>query len=505
MPQICKYWQLNQCKFGVACRFDHPVNDSSRQHPKNPFAVIQNKTNADSRTATIDQKCFTIDKNVIISDLTSEKPQWVLSAYSPGRHLPAQLFGGYPREQSFEEIRLLYYMASPDQQKLEQTILSTEKLIKESEQQIQHSLQNIDDAVKYLMESANYHPNRVDICRQSESGGVFSAPTITQNQNPFRVTPNQNSLTVQSNQKSLISSSMFGKPSAQVFGAPAAPTGIFGQPSTLGQRYNPFAAVKSNFGAPSQSTMTHENSSRDNLCNGLANNNPNPFAQAATNTFKKFPAFENSGRQNPFGSSSNPAFGAPSSSSVTQRNPKTDLDTQLNPNFNQSSLNPFAVLSNNTKTNTSVVSNLKNPFANPIEPHLNLSDNFKNEPDRVESKVLNSLNSKFSGGTSNHLSDSQMLKSNSPSDSHENPKSFKNRNIEYRDKIPGFINKEGIWERIWFPDGKPKFSEDAKMPLETVYDELTSKAYSYARQNKRFENGWIPALPPKDVWCEYDF
>ncbi|TQS34105.1 hypothetical protein Golomagni_05525 [Golovinomyces magnicellulatus] len=513
MPQICKFWQLNQCKFGVACRFDHPVNDSSRQQHKNPFAVLQNKTNTDSRKAnqsyheqaTTDQKCFTIDKNVIINDLTVEKPQWVLSAYCPGRNLPAQLFGGYPREQSFEEIRLLHYMASPDPQKLEQTILSTEKLIKDSEQQIQHSLQNIDDAIKYLMEAANYHPNRVDICRQSELGRVHSAPTITKNSNPFQVTPNQNSLTIQSDQKPFISSSTFGKPSAQVFGAPTTSTGIFGQPSTLGQRSNPFAAANSNFGAPSQSTMAYENSFRSNLGNGLAKTNPNPFAQAAINTLNKFPAYEVSGRQNPFGSSSSPAFGAPSSTPVTQRDPKTDIETQLNPVFNQSSLNPFAVLSNNTNTNNSVVSNLKNPFVNPIEPHLNVSNTSMNEPDRVEPKMLNSFNSNLPGGTSDHLSDHQILKSHSPNNLHENLKSFKNRNFEYRDKIPGFINKEGIWERIWFPDGKPKFSEDAKMPFETVYDELTSKAYSYARQNKRFENGWIPALPPKDIWCEYDF
>lgn len=39
-------------------------------------------------------------------DLSSELPQWILSCYGPGRDAPEQLFGGYPREQSFEEIRL---------------------------------------------------------------------------------------------------------------------------------------------------------------------------------------------------------------------------------------------------------------------------------------------------------------------------------------------------------------------------------------------------------------
>lgn len=53
---------------------------------------------------------YMLDKNAILTDLTSEKPQWILSAYGPGRNAPAQLFGGLPREQSFEEMRLLHYM-----------------------------------------------------------------------------------------------------------------------------------------------------------------------------------------------------------------------------------------------------------------------------------------------------------------------------------------------------------------------------------------------------------
>jgi nucleoporin NUP42 len=55
---------------------------------------------------------FSLDKSQIITDLSSEKPQWILSAYGPGRQAPAQLFGGQMREQSFEEMRLLHCMAS---------------------------------------------------------------------------------------------------------------------------------------------------------------------------------------------------------------------------------------------------------------------------------------------------------------------------------------------------------------------------------------------------------
>lgn len=44
----------------------------------------------------------------IRDDLTIDLPQWILSSYAPGRNPPDQLFGGYPREQSFEELQLLY-------------------------------------------------------------------------------------------------------------------------------------------------------------------------------------------------------------------------------------------------------------------------------------------------------------------------------------------------------------------------------------------------------------
>lgn len=53
---------------------------------------------------------YNITTDTIEKDLTNEVPQWILSAYAPGRDAPGQLFGGYPREQSFEELRLHFMM-----------------------------------------------------------------------------------------------------------------------------------------------------------------------------------------------------------------------------------------------------------------------------------------------------------------------------------------------------------------------------------------------------------
>ena len=52
---------------------------------------------------------YMLDRDTIVTDLSTERPQWILSAYGPGRQAPAQLFGGPLREKSFEEMRLLHY------------------------------------------------------------------------------------------------------------------------------------------------------------------------------------------------------------------------------------------------------------------------------------------------------------------------------------------------------------------------------------------------------------
>lgn len=55
---------------------------------------------------------YRITADAIEADLTSDAPTWILSAYAPGREAPGQLFGGYPREQSFEEMRLLHVIGA---------------------------------------------------------------------------------------------------------------------------------------------------------------------------------------------------------------------------------------------------------------------------------------------------------------------------------------------------------------------------------------------------------
>lgn len=117
------------------CRFEHPPVNHNRPN-ENRFAALQaSDNNTSSRNANGSQgggkhgpyilesvSCpkgseerqlpYSLDRNAIIADLQTERPQWILSAYGPGRQAPAQLFGGPIREQSFEEMHLSHYVAA---------------------------------------------------------------------------------------------------------------------------------------------------------------------------------------------------------------------------------------------------------------------------------------------------------------------------------------------------------------------------------------------------------
>jgi nucleoporin NUP42 len=148
---LCRNWipgRPDSCRFGGKlesaiyflleltyakdrCRFEHPQADRSIAS-NNPFAPLQRdhsntrnnngyrsgdgsfnslkngfNNGSDSNGQTLP---YGLDKNQIFTDLSTERPQWILSAYGPGRNAPEQLFGGPMRERSFEEMRLLHYI-----------------------------------------------------------------------------------------------------------------------------------------------------------------------------------------------------------------------------------------------------------------------------------------------------------------------------------------------------------------------------------------------------------
>lgn len=94
------------------CKFEHP--GANRQNG-NPFSVLSsNNSNRGvfgKAASASDANPYSLNTEVIVKDLTEERPTWILSSYGPGRDAPEQLWGA-PIEQSFEEMRLHYMMGA---------------------------------------------------------------------------------------------------------------------------------------------------------------------------------------------------------------------------------------------------------------------------------------------------------------------------------------------------------------------------------------------------------
>lgn len=166
---------------------------------------------------------------------------WILSAYGPGRNAPSQLFGGYPREQSFEELRLRHYdLAAVGNQ--QQAIQEAQSWVKSAEQQMQTALNNVDGAIRYIIDGENQHPNRHDVCKAA-------ALNVSQQ----AATSNQHTAISGSSQ---VTSSNLGRPST-TFGQPSTPVSTLNQSISLGQpkslfgQPNPISGQAPAFGQPS--------------------------------------------------------------------------------------------------------------------------------------------------------------------------------------------------------------------------------------------------------------
>ncbi|RSL64362.1 hypothetical protein CEP53_004101 [Fusarium sp. AF-6] len=228
---VCRFFQQGNCKFGNNCRNEHPNPNNNRNQTSNRFGALGGGTNS-----IADKYSITVD--AIERDLTNETPQWILSAYAPGRDAPGQLFGGYPREQSFEELRLHYVMgkASGNEQ---QALNQAQELWTNAQQQMQNAVRNAQEAVQFIVSAENNHPNRQDICKERTEGAPFGEFIVGKRPKSmldvFTGQPH--------NQSSLATSSPFG-------GGASAGQSAFGQPSALGAKPSPFGAPS--FGQPSQ-------------------------------------------------------------------------------------------------------------------------------------------------------------------------------------------------------------------------------------------------------------
>ncbi|CAL3971676.1 unnamed protein product [Diplocarpon coronariae] len=348
-PTVCRFWQQGNCRNGNNCKFLHQSSSNSNPNHQplsngNRFAALQDNGNSrnnssngyQSRTTPAGTLPYFLDKNALLVDLTSERPQWILSAYGPGRGAPAQLFGGPLREQSFEEMRLLHYMAMASGNP-QQAAQHAEKLFHDSEQQIQAALNDIDGAINFVIASENVHPNRIDIVRESQAAGPGSQsnplgsqsslqPASSSAPNPFGIANAQPP-----------AGSAFGAPSAPAFGRPTSLGGCFGRQPGLDQKSSAFTGGNSAFGAPTQLGFGGVFGQSAAL-----GQKPNPFGAASFSNF--------AGTPNPFGQQKPDiiAFGQPSTSSPFGAPTQTVA------------LNPFGVSSSQAVSSS--------PFGGPSQP-----------------------------------------------------------------------------------------------------------------------------------------
>ncbi|EAQ90405.1 hypothetical protein CHGG_02340 [Chaetomium globosum CBS 148.51] len=347
---VCRFYQQGYCRSGNACKFEHPPKGGQQNYNNNRFGPLSGQSNQG------------------MSGRPAERVAGMdLSCYSPGKDAPEQLWGGYPREQSVEEIRL-HFMMGAMAGNLQGALNDIQMLHQNAQQQIQHTLSNVPMAIQYIVEAGKNHPNRIDVCKGAEgdstTGGAFGGST-----NAFQQPA----------------------PPANPFGAPATPAttgGAFGQPAALGQKPNPFGTpapapafgqhtqpAASGFGQPAAPAFGQPAALGGSTPFGGSTQPTSAFGQTATlgakpNPFgaptqTSAPAFGQSGfgqpaalgaKPNPFGAA---AGGGGAFSSASQSAPTNSPFGQpaQQPQQTQSTSLPFGQTANNQPA--------ANPFGQP--------------------------------------------------------------------------------------------------------------------------------------------
>ncbi|KAI8962808.1 hypothetical protein F5Y11DRAFT_347164 [Daldinia sp. FL1419] len=513
----------------AACRFEH--QDAHTNANTNRFSALSTGGNSTQENP------YRITKDIIRTDLGPERPSWMLSCYGPGRDAPEQLFGGYPREQSLEEV-MLYVKGSNNQQ---QAMSEIAALVQQAEQQNQTALNNLDGAIQFILSAENKRPNRIDVCKQgsqqNNSNEVFARDTapapqagfpnpLASNQNPFSSAPQSNpfgSSTSTFGQPSALgpkpnpfsaasSTSAFGQPSnlgapKPVFGqssqmGPAAPA--FGQPSVLGQKPNPFAnsvagpsafsqATQSAFGQPS--TLGQKPSPFGAPASSSA---PNPFSSGASASgpgpFNQQPA------ANPFLQSSNPP---PSDQQMDASAPTPVASNPFNQPPSNSAFAPPAVNPFTAQKPTAFTPPSSNPFAQ-AKPQAQATPTISASPYAPNSTKQHPPPESYISKDAN----GRILSFNGQPVTYKWKVDDKYQDAMPRDggtyyPAPGVRNADGSWRKIFFPSGPPGYNKDTE-PDPATYTTAIKAAYATMMNTGRFE-GDMPEVPPMREDCIWNF
>ncbi|TKA65674.1 hypothetical protein B0A49_08154 [Cryomyces minteri] len=549
-----------------SCKYEHPRGAGNTQNRYAPFQnQTGNRSNGQGQTfqggrgSASQPLPYHLSAETIASDPKTERPIWPFSAYGPGRDAPRQLIGGLPIEQSFEEMRVAHYlgMASGN---VEQAIQNEHELNNRVTLQIQNVLNDLDGAVKYIVDGDNEHPNRRDICKEFTTA---TASTQQAQSNPFRTSQPAASafgqpslLNAAAHSRPAFGAAGFGQPSVPVatsaFGQPSAPirASAFGQssapgpvPSAFGQpsvpvQSSPFAqpsafgqalpssnqAQPSAFGQPgflqAQASAFGANPQRSafgqpSLPGGAPqpsvfgqpaqSTGPSPFSQAVSS------APFGAGPAGPFGSTApgtNPAsggFGRPSGPAAASpfSQPTTAASTGV---FGRPSGAPALGQSSQPSGSSpfaqASTSGTSNPFGG------NNAHAPSTSPFARPSNMVNGSSNQPSASQLNPLqptsSASADISSYSTRGANGVIQSWKGQPVSIIGGEPHYQRAGGGGvERMWFPNGPPPPNSFTELPADS-YNDVLKEAYAFVSANGAFKDGIMPEKAPKREWVRWD-
>jgi nucleoporin NUP42 len=73
-----------------------------------------------------------------------------------------------------------------------------------------------------------------------------------------------------------------------------------------------------------------------------------------------------------------------------------------------------------------------------------------------------------------------------------------------REKEPCFRRPDGEWEKIWFPDGPPKWQKEEERPPDVGDKKDLEEAYRLGREKGTWGEK-MPEVPPRRQWVGWEF
>ncbi|KAI2927822.1 hypothetical protein CBS63078_1927 [Aspergillus niger] len=545
---VCTYFQQGRCRFGDRCKNEHPSQQTLSSG--NRFGALAGGGFGGRGAQTQQSADYGITTTDIKADLTAGKgrPEWIFSCYGPGRNAPRQLFGGTSRERSFEELRLRHYEAAAAGN-ADQAVQEAQALYAEALKQMDVILNDLNGAVKYVVDGINEHPNRIDIVEgktgptSTQAPSAFGQPSQPSQPSPFGQ-PAAPSSAPAFGQPSGLGSQPFGKPSA--FGQPSAlgqTSGLgqasgFGQPSALGQGSafgqpsglggqpafgkpafgqpsfgqpstgqssfgQPSSLGTSAFGTPGAASPFSQISAPSQQPSGFGQSagQASPFAQVGSQTPAASSGFGQPSTTQPVG------FGQPSQTASPFGQPQQQQQQQPPSNpFGQPSTAPAP-----------------SPFGAPSQPAApsgfgQPASGFGQLGQSAPAPALASTPTATAG-----TGPPAIIKIDNPNELHPIPpltgqtirdpmtkrlSAWKGQPVKYINNEPCYLHPQDrqTYVRIFFPDGPPDAASlrDAHGKDEEYTVEVTEQ-YEFFVKNGCFKDGVIPSVPPKTEWVSFDF